>query len=64
MGKTEDCKWEEFDFESNLVPLPQSSLPTPAEAGTVDARNQVCLHMEVEGSGTEGETGEGLPVGV
>lgn len=64
MGKKEHCKWKEFDFESNLVPLPQSSLPTPAEAWNVSARNQVCLHMEVEGSGMEGEAREGLPVGV
>lgn len=43
---------------SLLVPSLTNSLPSPAEAQVVDARNQVCLHMEVHGSGIEWEAVE------
>ena len=42
---------------NELMYLPDS-LPTPAEARVVDAKNQVRLHMEVCGSGKKGEAVE------
>lgn len=51
---------EEFDFEhSNLVPPPTKIPSYSAEAWLVAARNQVCLHMEMYGSGTEGGSSGG-----